>query len=137
MQKWLIGRILLLLAVCCVCGCGAAKSADGGERNAVDFTVVRQDDLPEKVGKLTEDKRQEAYEMSYRYGGALYLMRGYGIQDTGGYSIQVEYVEENEEELHVKTRLVGPKNRSEQTAVVSCPQIVVKVEDRDKKIIFD
>ncbi len=137
MGKRLISLILMLLAMGCVCGCGISKATDDSERTAVDFTVVRQDDLPAKVSELAAARRQEAYEMSYRYEGALYLMKGYGIQDTGGYSIQVEYVEENDEELHVKTRLVGPQNRSEQSAVVSCPQIVVKVEDRDKKIIFD
>ena len=75
--------------------------------------------------------------MSYQCENELYLMRGYGIQSTGGYSIQVEYVTENKEEIHVKTKLIGPESKEEQKDAISCPYIVVKIEKRDKRVIFD
>ena len=94
-------------------------------------------ELPPEVKKIIEVKKQEEFQMAYQCEGELYLLRGYGIQSSGGYSIQVEYVRENEEELHIKTRLLGPESREEQKDTISCPSIVVKVENRNKKIVFD
>ena len=99
--------------------------------------VVKKEELPPEVKKIIEVKKQEEFQMAYQCEGELYLLRGYGIQSSGGYSIQVEYVRENEEELHIKTRLLGPESREEQKDTISCPSIVVKVENRNKKIVFD
>jgi len=46
-------------------------------------------------------------------------------------------VTETTEEIHIKTKLVGPDSSSTETEAVSCPVIVVKMEAREKKIIFD
>ena len=49
--------------------------------------------------------------MTYQEEDMLYLLQGYGIQSSGGYSIRVEKVSENDTELHVKTKLIGPKGK--------------------------
>ena len=67
----------------------------------------------------------------------LYLLQGYGIQSSGGYSIRVEKVSENDTELHVKTKLIGPKGKDGGTEGISCPYLVIKVENRHKKVVFD
>lgn len=108
-----------------------------GDNRKVDYTVVKKEDLPAEVKKVIDSKKQERFQMTYQGEGELYIMKGYGIQSSGGYSIQVEYVTENEEEVHVKTKLVGPASREEQKDTISSPYLVVKMEDRDKKVIFD
>lgn len=105
--------------------------------NPVEFTIVKKDELPEEVKKEIAEREQEEFQMTCQWGEELYLMKGYGIQNTGGYSIQVEYVKENAKELHVKTRLIGPSSKEEQKKGISFPYIVIKAEKKDKMVIFD
>ena len=136
MGKRLSFVFLIMLLAFCIVGCSVIRKKTGEEKK-VDYTVVKKEELPPEVKKVIEIKKQEEFQMSYQCEGELYLMRGYGIQSTGGYSIQVEYVTENNEEIHIKTKLVGPESREEQKDAISCPYIVVKIEKRYKKIIFD
>jgi hypothetical protein len=119
-----------------IVGCSMIQKKTG-ELKKVDYTVVQDKELPEEVKEVIETKKQEGFQMMYQCEGELYLMKGYGIQSTGGYSIQVEYISENEDELHIKTRLTGPASREEQKDAISCPYLVVKMENRDKQVIFD
>ena len=136
MGKRLSFVFLITMLAFCIVGCSMIRKKTGAEKK-VDYTVVKKEELPPEVKKVIEIKKQEEFQMSYQCEGELYLLRGYGIQSTGGYSIQVEYVTENSEEIHIKTKIVGPESREEQKDAISCPYIVVKIEKRDKKIIFD
>lgn len=136
MEKRLSLICLIAWLAFSIVGCGMLQQKNS-EAKEVDYTVVKKEELPPEVKKIIEVKKQEEFQMAYQCEGELYLLRGYGIQSSGGYSIQVEYVRENEEELHIKTRLLGPESREEQKDTISCPSIVVKVENRNKKIVFD
>ena len=135
MEKRLSLICLIAWLAFSIVGCGMLQK--NSEAKEVDYTVVKKEELPPEVKKIIEVKKQEEFQMAYQCEGELYLLRGYGIQSSGGYSIQVEYVRENEEEIHIKTRLLGPESREEQKDTISCPSIVVKVENRNKKIVFD
>ena len=69
------------------------------------------------------DKGNEAREirMTFEDGDDLYLIRGYGEQKTGGYSIAVDACTEDEEKLYLTTRLIGPEDAEKQPkdAIVS------------------
>ena len=136
MEKRLSLICLIAWLAFSIVGCGMLQKKNSEEKE-VDYTVVKKEELPSEVKKIIEVKKQEEFQMAYQCEGELYLLRGYGIQSSGGYSIQVEYVRENEEEIHIKTRLLGPESREEQKDTISCPSIVVKVENRNKKIVFD
>ena len=60
------------------------------EKKPLEYTVVKQEDIPPAIGSLIESKKQEEFQITYQDGEYLYLLRGYGRQKTGGYSIQVE-----------------------------------------------
>ena len=82
---------------------------------------------------MMQQKKGKEHAVEYM----LYLLQGYGIQSSGGYSIRVEKVSENDTELHVKTKLIGPEGKSGETEGISCPYLVIKVENRHKKVVFD
>ena len=127
---------LLVWLAAGIVGCSVAQGKTGDNRK-VDYTVVKKADLPAEVKKVIDSKKQEGFQMTYQgEGEALYYER-IRNPEFWGYSIQVEYVTENEEEVHVKTKLVGPASREEQKDTISSPYLVVKMEDRDKKVIFD
>ena len=116
------------------CGMMQKKNVEGTD---VDYTVVKKADYPQEITEFIELKRQEKFQVSFQFQDSLYLVKGYGIQSTGGHSIQVEYIRETSDELHIKTKLIGPEPSEQHLDVMSCPIIVVKMESRDKKIIFD
>ena len=128
------GMITFLALSIVGCGMMQNKTQEGTD---VDYTVVKKADYPQEITEFIELKRQEKFQVSFQCQDSLYLVRGYGIQSTGGHSIQVEYIRENADELHIKTKLIGPDASEQHLDVMSCPIIVVKMESRDKKIIFD
>ena len=133
-QLAFLGMITLLALSIVGCGMMQKKTAEGTD---VDFTVVKKGDYPKEIEEFLEEKRQEKFQVSFSCQDGLYLIRGYGIQSTGGHSIQVEYIRETEDALHIKTKLIGPDISEQHLDVMSCPVIVVKMEPREKKIIFD
>ena len=68
--------------------------------------------------------------------GVLMLLSGYGIQETGGYSISVEDCDLSDTAICVKTRLQGPENGEEVTKAPSYPFIVLKLELREEEVLF-
>ena len=52
--------------------------------------------------------------------------------DSSGFKVS-----ENDTELHVKTKLIGPRGKDGGTEGISCPYLVIKVENRHKKVVFD
>lgn len=136
MNKSVVLLLLIAALTGSIWGCGMLTQKEGNER-AVDYTVVGEKDLPETVQEILQEKRQEVFQMTYQEENQLFLLQGYGIQNSGGYSIQVEKVTENDQELHIKTKLIGPNGGEKEKNGLSCPVIVVKVENRNKKVVFE
>ncbi len=136
MRKQLAFLGIITFLALSIVGCGILQTQTE-EGTAVDYTVVKKADYPKEITEFIDKKRQEKFQVSFQCQGSLYLVKGYGIQSTGGHSIQVEYVRETEQEVHIKTKLIGPDTSEQKLDVMSCPIVVVKMESRDKKIIFD
>lgn len=107
------------------------------EKKPLEYTVVKQEDIPPAIGSLIESKKQEEFQITYQDGEYLYLLRGYGRQKTGGYSIQVEELSLFAESIFFRTSLVGPAKEDEPSLEPSYPYIVVKLEYRDAPVQFD
>ena len=73
--------------------------------------------------------------MTYQVGDIRYLMKGYGEQLTGVYSIQVEEVSESENAVFCKTTLIGPE-KADAGSEPSYPCIVLKIRIRETDRIF-
>ena len=119
--------VLMLTAV--LSGCRFIRIEEG-ERTPLDYTVMKQEEIPREVVELMEQKKEKAFYMTYQVGDVRYLMKGYGEQLSGGYSIQVEEVSE-----FCKTRLVGPDEK-ETGSEPSYPCIVLKIADTQKPVQF-
>lgn len=136
----MIRRITFVLAIALlamgIVGCGLIQKKSREEK-ALDYTVLKEEDFPLEITKLIEAKKQEAFQMSYLCEGELYLLKGYGIQSSGGYSIRVEYVKECGDAIHIRTELVGPDPEDASGEAVSRPYLVVKVDAAPKTVVFD
>ena len=112
------GQILwILLLSLCIAGCGI-RSMSGQEEQELDYTVVKEENIPDEVRDI------------------LHIMVGYGLQNSGGYSIAVEGLTLAGEGICCETRLLGPDGGEELTTAVSYPYIVIKTEYRDAPVLF-
>lgn len=66
-------------------GCGRR-----GKRTWSRIYGVGEDQIPDEIRKVVDVKKQEEFQMTYQEEDMLYLLQGYGIQSSGGYSIRVE-----------------------------------------------
>lgn len=78
-------RLLLVLFLCLFCfavlaGCKGKNAKVEGE--ALDFTVLSKEDIPEELQKVIEEHKTQEITMSYRQGMPWYIVRGYGQQET-------------------------------------------------------
>ena len=128
------GLLCVLLLALLPAGCQFIRIEEG-ERTPLEYTIVKQEEIPEEISELMEQKKKKVFQMTYQVGDIRYLMKGYGEQLTGGYSIQVEEVSESENAVFCKTRLIGPE-KADAGSEPSYPCIVLKIRETEKPIEF-
>ena len=121
------GLLCVLLLALLPAGCQFIRIEEG-ERTPLEYTIVKQEEIPEEISELMEQKKKKVFHIRY-------LMKGYGEQLTGGYSIQVEEVSESENAVFCKTRLIGPE-KADAGSEPSYPCIVLKIRETEKPIEF-
>lgn len=126
----LICWMTLLLA-----GCRFIRIEEG-ERTPLEYSIAKQEEIPSEAAELMDQKKKQEFQMTYQVEDTLYLMKGYGQQMTGGYSIFVEEVSESENGVFCKTRLIGPSDGA-QGGEPSYPCIVLKIKNTEKPVQFE
>ena len=101
--------ICLFVLLFSLSGCG--KNTKPAKTNDVDFTVVSAGDV-------------------------LYIVKGYGKQPTGGYSITVNDFYQSNDDLVFDTELLGPKKDDTFSTLPSYPYIIIKTEFRENPVVF-
>ena len=127
LRWWLPGVLVFLLA-----GCQGGSTA--GEQVPVAFSVEEERTIPAALRQAIKENETREIRMTLEDGNDLYLIRGYGEQKTGGYSIAVDACTEDEEKLYLTTRLIGPEDAEKQPKDASYPYIVVRVAATGKAV---
>lgn len=122
--------ILLTLTSC------TKPDKDSAPGTPLDFTVVEEADLPAELSQIITEKKEAPFKLTYNFNGYLYIVQGYGAQNTGGYSISVDNVYEKENAIYFETTLLGPSKEEDVKAALSYPYVVVKVENKDMGVVF-
>ena len=130
---WLV-IVSIMAAMLSACGGETEKEED---RNNLEFTVVSEDRLPDELKEILDQKKESAFKLTYADEGYLYICVGYGKQESGGYSVTVNELYETDNAIYVNTNLLGPKAGSSPGTSPSYPYIVLKIEFRDKTVVFD
>ena len=131
-RKLLISLLLLMLVL--LSGCRFVKIREE-ERQPLEYEIVGQDQIPEELAAIIRERKTGKMQMTYQRGGEMYLVKGYGRQMSGGYSIQVEELGASSNGLFFVTRLIGPENLDE-AGIPSYPCIVIKTEIQNKPVTF-
>lgn len=126
---------LLFILSLSIIGCGN-KAGDVKKIRDLEFTVVEDTDLPDKLANFIESKKDNPCKFSYSNEDYLYIVQGYGAQKSGGYSISVTDLFLSENAIYIKTNLIGPGKDEPVTQNITYPYVVVKMEYMDKPIVF-
>ena len=129
--------ILLLMLLCSLLGGCSIEKVRAGDGVKPEYKVIKEEDFPEKVKELINENKEKEFQMTYQDQGYLYLLKGYGKQETGGYSIQIEDLSLWENAIHIKTVLMGPEDEEKLTDEPSYPCLVVKMKYREEPVIFE
>ncbi len=132
-------RIVFMLLFYTVCfflqGCN--KEVKPQVISNLDFTVVAQERLPEELLQQINEKKSQQFKMTFFDNDSLYICVGYGTQNTGGYSITVNALEQLNNGIRVDTNLIGPNPKDAKKEGKSYPYIVIKTKDLQLPVIFD
>lgn len=132
-----------ILSVCLICLMCMAVFACGKKQNTMekikdlDCTIIPEDNLPEELFNKIEQKKTDAFKITFEDKGFLYICVGYGTQETSGYSIALNDLYETSNAIYVDTNLIGPAPEEKSNPVASYPYIVIKTEFIDKPVVFD
>ena len=124
--------VVLLGIFFCATGC---KIIDHPEKTLgeVEFEVLEQEEVPERLMKIIEKKKGEAFLSTFGDGEHLYIGQGYGQKEKDGYEIEVDNFVETEHFLYFHTILTGSNNAKDKTTF---PWIVVRTKWKDKSVIY-
>ncbi len=128
--------ILLVGMGCFLCAC-SVEETNGTKISDLTYTIVEEKQLPEELKNQIEEKKAADFKMTYELDDDLYLVHGYGEQDTGGYSICIKDLYLTSNAILFDTELVGPRKGETISKSPSYPYIVVKIENREEHVIFE
>lgn len=133
-------RMVSVCLICLLCflvyACG--KKQDSMEKiKDLEYTVIAEDNIPKELLAKIEEKKENAFRLTFEDQGFLYICMGYGTQQTGGYSIAVNGLYETANAIYIDTNLIGPSPEEKKNQVKSYPYVVVKMEFLDKPVVFE
>ena len=129
-----MAALLMITVLVTLFGCGIEKTY-GNRLQDLEYEII-EDEIPKELAEKIEEKKSADFKLTYENDKYLYIVRGYGEQETGGYSIQILdlYLTQNAVVLH--TNLKGPSKDEVKNAAPSYPYIVIRIEHTDKNVIF-
>ena len=116
-------------------GCNVKKDDEEKVRD-LEFTVVGEADVPQQLQAIVAEKRTQPFKMTFTDDQNLYIVVGYGPQQTGGYSIQVEELYLTENAIVLDTELLGPEKGEAAAPETSYPVIIIRTELLENPVIF-
>ena len=122
---------LMILTACAVSRTDEKKIRD------VEFTVIDKEDIPQEFLTRIEEAKDGQMRLSYGDKGCLYAARGYGVQETSGYSVTVNRCFETDHKIRIDTSLLGPGKGEKILKKKTCPYVVIKMEYTDKQVEID
>lgn len=136
MTHIVLAGMMALLLIGGLTGCTVEKANRTKVRD-LDYKIVAAEEIPEELLQQIEEKKAADFKMTYETPEKMYIVRGYGEQATGGYSIQVKELYLSNNAVFFKTEIMGPRKGETITKSPSYPYIVVVTEKVDKNLVFE
>lgn len=128
--------LVIIMGTNLLAGCSVEKTNRTKVRD-LDYHVAAEEEIPEELNQQIEKKKTADFKLTYETPEYLYIVRGYGEQETGGYSIQVKELYLTSNAVFFSTELIGPRKGENTAKSPSFPYIVVRTEKTEKNIVFE
>lgn len=135
MVKKICETLCVTLLIVLLGGCMFMEASDEKIKDRA-FVIVNEEALPEEIRSIIETKKTEAFQMAYHEANTTYIILGYGMQETSGYSIQVNEVYEGKDSIWVDADLIGPRKNDVVENEPSYPYVIIKTEKIEQLIRF-
>lgn len=132
----LLLSLTMMITIIGFVGC-AQEDTEVKKIKDLEFTVVEDADLPGELKEIIDEKKEEPFKLSYSNKDNLYIVVGYGKQNSGGYSISVDDLYLTSNAVYINTTLIGPSKEDLVAQGVTYPYVVVKLEFREERIVFE
>lgn len=136
-EMCMLGTFIFVMLWAAVLGGCSIEENNGTKVKDLNYTIVEDADIPEELMGMIEEKKAADFKLTYEKDNELYIIRGYGEQATGGYSIRIKDFYLTSNAILFDTELVGPRKGENVSASPSYPYIVIKTEKRDESTIFE
>ncbi len=131
-KRFIVCLLIALFAVLLITGCSTGPQEKVED---LEFDIATSEDIPEALQRIIDEKKSDPFKLTYSNDGLLYVVVGYGTQDTSGYSIQVPECYRTEDSIVVDTELIGPS--AEEAATQTYPYIVLVMTDISLPVMFE
>ena len=136
-RRWTAAAVAVMLLFT-GCSFGTLKEQKTGE---IEYEIVKKEEIPEKLKEEIAEAEKSEMWISYADTGKeetyLYVVRGYGTQQTTGYSIEVNACYETVDTVVIRTTLQGPEKKEKIHKKKTYPYIVIKIPYTEKQIIYE
>lgn len=126
----------MLFSVLCFAGCGIEQT-NRTKISDLEYVILADEQVPEELQEAIEQKRAADFKMTYADNEFLYIVRGYGQQETGGYSICIRELYLTSNAIIFKTELIGPRKGETISKSPSYPYVVIKTQLEEKSVVFE
>ena len=128
--------LVIMIGTNLLAGCSVEKTNRTKVRD-LDYHVAAEEEIPEELKQQIEEKKTADFKLTYETPEYLYIVRGYGEQATGGYSIQVKELYLTSNAVFFSTELIGPRKGENTAKSPSFPYIVVRTEKMEENVVFE
>lgn len=128
---------IVIIAMCLVTAACDRTDTKSSNVSDVDYTVVDRAAIPEELAATIDARKESDFEISACIDGYTYIVKGYGKQPTGGYSIRVDRLQTNGTDMTMASTLIGPSAGEAVNKLATYPYIVIKTEATDNNILFE
>lgn len=127
---------VMIFAMGITCGCSIEQS-NQTKLSDLEYEIIAEEDVPEELLADIEERKAADFKMTYETDEYLYIVRGYGEQETGGYSIRLKDLYLTTNSVFFYTELIGPRKGETITKSPSFPYIVVRTDIQEKNVVFE
>lgn len=135
-RRWITGTLIAVWMVMLMAGCGLEKT-DNQKLEDITYTILEDKEIPQEFLAVIEERKEQIFKLTYTDEENLYIAVGYGVQQTGGYSISINACYHTQNAIYFDTTLIGPSKGEQVNEAKSYPYLVIKTKNLEKNVVFE
>lgn len=135
-RQWMIWILAVICMAGSVAGCGVEKT-DNRKLEDLSYAILEDKEVPQEFLAIIEERKEQIFKLTYLDEENLYIAVGYGVQQTGGYSISINECYHTQNAIYFDTTLIGPSKGEQVNEAKSYPYLVIKTKNLEKNVVFE